>query len=201
MNFPRAFKSLTVLAGSILLVWAASLPALAEESANPTLLLVANPMVRGTIFEKSVVLAFRHKNQPAMGVILNKQGDRSLGDWLPDLAGSTNAGQRVFSGGPLSPKSLPYLIHRADNPGNALPILDGVWLGVSPDVLADIVQGEKDPDIRVFQGFAGWAPGQLEAEIRHGLWYILPVEDELLFSEKPELLWPQLIARYKENWI
>ena len=110
----------------------------------------------------------------------------------------------VFRGGPVAPNSALAL---AIVPGDTEPVgwraLDGsavmsrvglVDLDVPPELLAGGIAS-----FRVFAGYAGWAPGQLQAEIDEGAWYVLSGEPADAFAAEPERLWKVVLRRQGGN--
>ena len=151
-------------------------------------LLVAAPSIEDPHFARSVVLLLAHETtEGAMGVILNRPLDAVAGyptSPLHPWVESATAPAVLFEGGPVETTGFICL---AENGTTAA--------GVSS---VDII--EDDPGLvtvphRVFRGYAGWAPGQLEAEILVGGWYVLPAIPGDAFSKDPAGLWRAVLAR------
>ena len=148
-------------------------------------LLVAAPMLRDPNFYRTVVLILRHDEDGAMGVVLNRPSAERAEAYLPEWAEQLEPEATVFVGGPVQPEvaigfSRPFELSQPDT-----GLVD---LTTSGD---DYSNGP----IRVFAGYAGWGPEQLEAELEESAWIVLPPDWGDLFCEDPERLWSQVLAR------
>lgn len=143
-------------------------------------------------FRHTVVLIGEHNAEGALGVVLNRALDVTVQEILPPLAHLVPEKDPLFQGGPVQPES-PVLLVEALHPGVLdLPVFDSIGFLVG-DVPADI-----QPSLlrsRVYAGYAGWAPGQLEAEMEADSWILDPARVEDVFTENPELLWSRVLQR------
>jgi putative transcriptional regulator len=81
-------------------------------------------------------------------------------------------------------------------PKGAIEVLDGVYLSMSQELLRELLARDKPVEgLRVYAGYAGWAPGQLEFEISRGDWHLAQADAQTIFAQDPELLWPKLFQR------
>jgi len=164
-------------------------------------LLVATPLLGDPNFRRTVVLIVEHEEiQGTLGVVLNRptavEVSQVLGQWT-DLTSEPSV---VFRGGPVAPSSALAL---ALIPGSDEPIgwraLDGApalaRLGLLDLDTPPKLLGPAITSMRVYAGYAGWSPGQLEAEIDEGAWYVLSAEPGDVFVPEPELLWRQVLRR------
>jgi len=161
-------------------------PARAQLEAQ-AMLLVARPPLSSPLFGQSVVLVTRHGRSAPFGVILNR----------PGRAAADVADERFYLGGPVAPRTRPFLIEMAGGaPPDLLPLGQEVYLGFGDGRLAELSTREPRPRrIRRFVGFSGWGHGQLENEIARGDWLLLPLEADLLFREDAAGLWHELLQR------
>ena len=164
-------------------------------------LLVATPMLGDPNFKRTVVLIVEHEDvQGTLGVVLNRPTEISVGQVLEQWTEYTTEPSVVFRGGPVSPTSALAL---AMVPGTDEPLgwraLDGapalarlglVDLDTPPGLLATQITS-----LRVYAGYAGWSPGQLEVEIAEGAWYVLPAQPSDVFAADPARLWRQVLRR------
>jgi putative transcriptional regulator len=158
-------------------------------------LLVATPVLGDDNFDRSVVLLLEHADEGALGLVLNRPSGLDVEDPLPEWRRFTRQPEVVFIGGPVSRSSV-IALARLDGDVTALAweqVLGPVGvvdLSRDPDAMADSLAA-----VRVFAGYAGWGPGQLEAEIGEGAWYVVAAEVADVFTETPERLWYQVLAR------
>ena len=143
-------------------------------------------------FRHTVVLIGEHNSEGALGVILNRELDVSVTDAVPALATLVAAGEMLFEGGPVDRLS-PVLLADFDTPDRAdLLVFETVGFVVG-DVPAE-VRGHLRR-ARVYAGYSGWSPGQLEAEIEAGAWLTDAALPDDVFTPEPNLLWSRVVKR------
>lgn len=163
-------------------------------------LLVATPELTGPEFERTVVLVIEHDwATGALGVVLNRPLPVPVGAELPAWADSSVVAEPavVFSGGPVEDDSV--LLVALAQPGSAPQELRAVTprVAVVPfTVSADEAYRWSD-GVRVFAGYAGWAAGQLEAEVEGGYWYVVDSEPGDLVCAEPTGLWRSVLRRQR----
>jgi putative transcriptional regulator len=160
-------------------------------------LLIAAPQLLDPNFRRTVVLIADHSEEGAMGVILNRPSGMTVSVAAPDLEEMIGPEAPIFAGGPVQPTSGVVL---ADVPDGAAlpaesgePIFGDVVLVPGLGELSDVV--DRAARLRVFAGYAGWGPGQLEAELARDDWFTEPAEDSDVFSEDAESLWATVLER------
>jgi putative transcriptional regulator len=125
------------------------------------------------------------------GVIINRPTQMSVAQLFPDLKALTKLHDRVYFGGPVEFGTVWFLFRAATPPEHALPACDGVYFSANRELLLKLLGRDKPMDgLRIFLGYAGWAPGQLEAEIAHGDWTLQRAKPEAIFNGKSEHPWP-----------
>ena len=159
-------------------------------------LLVATPPLEDPNFDRTVVYVLEHHEAGALGVIINRPTAEQLEEPLDRWSELQAAPGAVFAGGPVEPDALIALAHtNVDIDGNEdlSPVAGDV---ASADLTVDpaLLGGTVDA-VRVFRGYAGWGPGQLEGEIEAGAWLVLDTEPGDVFSEAPEQLWRDVLRR------
>ena len=164
-------------------------------------LVVATPQLDDPNFARTVVLLLQADEEDgALGLVLNRPTGTGVDEVLPDWAALTAAPGVVFTGGPVQPQAAICLGHRRVGgpelasyaelegvPGGAVGTVD---LDAAPEDLARAV-GE----VRVFAGYAGWSPGQLEAEVEEGAWWVLDSLPADPFDPRPDELWQRVLRR------
>jgi putative transcriptional regulator len=157
-------------------------------------LLVATPPLVDPNFDRSVVLLLEHGEEGALGIILNRPTDATLASVLPEWQAHATAPGVIFSGGPVAPEAVIALARggTADTPGwvSVLGDVGSVDVGNDPAELGYALEA-----MRVFVGYAGWAPGQLEAELEQDAWFVVTTRASDPFSADPEHLWRDVLRR------
>ena len=143
-------------------------------------------------FRHTVVLVGVHNAEGALGVVLNRALDATVQDILPSLAHLVAPGAPLYQGGPVRPTSAVLLAELATADLADLLVFGSIGFLVG-DVREDIASSIRRA--RVFAGYSGWGPGQLEAEMERGSWITDPARDEDVFTDAPELLWTRVLER------
>src|SRR5512138_840879 len=150
-------------------------------------LLLDSGQLRGSFFQRTVVLICQHDAEGAFGLVLNRATGSEAGDMVvADLPEALKASP-LYMGGPVQPSALSFLhtdAFIAD--ANVMPNLS---LGHSLDNLIEIGESFSPTQrIKMFAGYAGWSPGQLEDEIKRDAWLTHPASLDLVFDAEPEQL-------------
>lgn len=172
-------------------------PALAQDGVVPARghFLVATRQVQDPMFGGSVILLF-HAGQGAMGLIVNRQTGRRLGELAPDDPTLRERDDLVFLGGPVEAAALIVLLR--DAAAREGTIVGDVRAAIRREEVEDVLgDGAATGPIRFYAGHAGWAPGQLEHEIARGDWLVVDARPEQVFAKEPAELWPDLIRRHE----
>lgn len=163
-------------------------------------LLVATPSLEDPNFDRTVVLILQHDDEDgAMGLVLNRPSGLPLEEELGDWGALAAPPDEVFIGGPVQPEvaiALGWLTPDSGVPDGVQPVLDRlgvVDLRRSPDDLPQLMA------VRVFAGYAGWAAGQLEAEIASGSWFTLDADPWDPATADPDGLWRQVFRRQSDR--
>lgn len=166
-------------------------------------LLLDGGQLGGSWFHRAVVLVCEHNAEGAFGLVLTKPSDTRVEDVLDEDLGPIG-GQVLCGGGPVQPTVLSFL--RRVDPVVALPVstqaavLPEVWLGHQLEDLVDLGRSAPTPgSVRVFAGYSGWSPGQLDGEMRRRAWLSAKATPELLFEVPPEDLWRHILRR-RRRW-
>lgn len=160
-------------------------------------LLVATPPLSDDNFDRTVVYMLEHHDEGAIGVVLNRPTDEALDEPLDRWIDLQSRPSAIFAGGPVETSALIALarVRRplADDEEHLSPVVGSI---ASADLAVDpmLVAGDVAA-LRVFRGYAGWGPGQLEGEIDAGAWMVLDAEDGDVFSPEPTDLWRTVLRR------
>lgn len=166
-------------------------------------LLVATDELQDPRFVRTVVYMVHHDAGGAMGLILNRPiGEASISELLERLgmeSKGVNGEVRVHFGGPVEP-GRGFILHTADYKiAGTQVVRDGIAMTSRPEILRAIGTGTGPRRSLFALGYAGWAPGQLEAEIKAGAWEIVPADEALVFDEHYEKKWERAMARRTIN--
>ncbi len=145
--------------------------------------LLAMPGQAGSYFGNSIIYLCEHNDEGAMGIIVNKPMDLLLGDLLQQLGfeSKVESDSEVLEGGPVQTERG-FILHSDDKRFDAsLELGEGLVLTTARDVLESIGRAEGPNDYLVALGYAGWADGQLEAEIAENAWLTCPASTDILF--------------------
>lgn len=155
-------------------------------------LLVATEKLGDPNFAESVVLLVQHDDEEGtVGVILNRRTKVPLTRLFPDIKGAP--ADPIFMGGPVALTSAQALLKLPAGKDEARHISGDLYVTGSKDMIEASVRSHAKPsDFRLYVGYAGWAPGQLETEIRMGAWSVLSPRPGLVFDPDPDSLWDRL---------
>ncbi len=174
-------------------------------------LLLDSGQLAGSFFQRTVVLVCQHNAEGAFGLILNRATGSKVGDVIvADLPDALKESE-LFLGGPVQPAALSFL--HSDNfipEPNDLPKLEpgesggivfpNLSLGHSLDELVEIGESfSTAKKVKMFAGYAGWSPGQLEDELKRKSWITYPASLELVFETPPSDLWRKIL-KAKGGW-
>ncbi|MFT4178640.1 MAG: YqgE/AlgH family protein [Thermomonas sp.] len=149
-------------------------------------LLVALPSLHDPNFERSVTLICQHDGDGAMGVVVNRPSEYTVGDVLQQMGIDSDdeklQSRIVLAGGPVHPERG-FVLHDGQRTwDSSLEVGDGLYLTTSRDVLEAMARGEGPAQAVVALGCAGWGAGQLEQELVDDSWLMVPSRNELLFD-------------------
>ncbi|MBI5104961.1 MAG: YqgE/AlgH family protein [Solirubrobacterales bacterium] len=156
-------------------------------------LLIAAPTLPDPNFARTVVAIANHDDEGALGVVLNRPSDTEVADAAPELADLVEPGDLVHVGGPVQPQAIVVLAD-FDEPGEAAFVIAGTVGLVSDRTALERLPGVSSRR-RVFAGYAGWGPGQLEAELEREDWIVEAARPEDVFTDAPEHLWSTVLDR------
>ncbi len=145
-------------------------------------LLVATPNGGDPNFDGTVVFVIDHDEEGALGVVVNRPTETPVAMHLPELADAVSAPDVFFEGGPVAPDN----VLGVGRVGEQLSLVD----------LEAVSTGESRPDgLRLFAGYSGWGPGQLDGELLAGAWIVVKGYDGDVLGPHPEGLWREVLRR------
>ena len=178
--------------GALLLLFGTSWPTVAGDARPLTaILLIARSELPDPNFGGAVVLVMNNVGAGPVGVIINRPTQVSVARLFPDLENLAQLHDKVYFGGPVEFGSVWFLFRAAKPPEHAIQACDGVYFSANRELLMQLLHRDKPMDgLRIFIGYSGWGPGQLEAEIAHGDWSMEHAAADAIFKRKSEHPWP-----------
>ena len=155
-------------------------------------LLIAGPSLVDPNFRRTVVLLGEHSEEGAMGVILNRPSEASVDQAVPELSALVDGSGIVHVGGPVQPSAIVVLAEFVEPERAGSLVLEAIGFlpsEVDPDDLGELRR------TRVFAGYAGWGPHQLEDELEEGSWIVEPALPEDVFTGASDDLWSEVLRR------
>lgn len=173
-----------------------------DESLAKGKFLVASRKLKDPNFREAVVLLIDYQVHGALGLVINHPTEARLSSLLPEIEGLSRRMDRIFLGGPVGRGGLMMLIQSTRKPENSRPVFDGIYVSSSMRVLKQMTEDPAPKDkFRVYVGYSGWAPGQLDREVLRGDWHVLKAETETVFNRAPSKIWDELIDRGTQKWV
>jgi putative transcriptional regulator len=165
----------------------------AEEVSEP-IILVAKPELRDKLYGSSILVVTPLGGDQHVGFIVNRPTTTSLAAIFPEHGPSHKVVDPVYLGGPVGTQLIFAMVQRSDSPGaNSLAVMPGLYVAFDAAVVDRIIESEAD-HARFMAGLVAWRPGELQAEIEAGAWYVL-APDPAIVMRKPEGLWEDLVRR------
>ena len=163
----------------------------ADTKSLNAILIVARDHLPDSNFADSIVLVMNNLGPGPVGIIINRPMPVPVSHLFPDIGRLAQARDKVYFGGPVDFGSVWFLFRADRPPEHAIQACDGVYLSADRELLLQLLGRNKPMDsLRIFLGHAGWAPGQLEAEIERHDWTSKRAEMDAIFSGKSEHPWP-----------
>jgi putative transcriptional regulator len=156
-------------------------------------LLISEPFLPDPNFERTVVLICENNEDGSIGFILNKPSLVNLDDVFEELG---NFKKKLLVGGPVQQDSMHFIHRSLTNVDGGTKIGDGIYWGGNFEQLKILMKENRvDPgDVLYFLGYSGWAPGQLDEELRENSWIVSPdATAAQVFDLDPELLWQEVL--------
>jgi putative transcriptional regulator len=170
---------------ALLLVFLAAATAAQDAEPPNGVLLIAKPALADPNFRETVVLVTQTQDAQTVGVILNR----------PTQAKHAKTGEALYFGGPVLRGVLAALFRSERAPeAPAFHVLKGIYLTMDPRNI-EALPARPGQRYRLYDGFAGWLPRQLEGEIARDSWYVLPASEELVFRKDTAGMWRELVGK------
>ncbi len=164
--------------------------------------LIASRQLLDPQFAETVVLLIEYNQHGAMGVIINRPSELKLSAVLPEIEVLRQRPDTIYLGGPVAKNQLLLIIRTSSPPEGSRLVFKDIHLSSSQAVIQRMIKNpEGEERFRVYAGYAGWAPGQLDNEIATGGWHVLRADAETVFDKSASEIWPDLIHRSSAQWV
>ncbi len=154
-------------------------------------LLVSSPALVDPNFRRTVVLMTHHDADGAVGIVLSRPSELAISEAVPDLGPLPYVDEVVYVGGPVQPEAVVVLVEFDQLDEQAEPIVGNVAY-LPPERAEDELPLRR---ARVFAGYSGWGPGQLEGELEEPAWIVVAAEPDDVFASDPDALWRNVAER------
>jgi putative transcriptional regulator len=175
------------------IAWAA--PVRATDPDDDSIILVAKRQLQDKLYGSTIVLTRPIGAERHVGFIINKPTQVTLAKLFPGHEPSKKVVDPVFLGGPVSPEVIFALVQGKQSPGGrSIKILDDLYLAIDGDVVDSVIE-KQSSHARFFAGMVLWRPGELDEELKRGLWYVLDAKSDLALRKSTEGMWEELVGR------
>lgn len=158
--------------------------------------LVAGRDMRDPRFRQSVILLARHGDEGTIGFAVNRPTTISLAQALPELEALESAEQPLFFGGPVATDRMMFLVKSKKSLEHAEHVMADMYVSGSASLLVQMLSAGKTlQELRVYAGYAGWSPGQLQGELDRGDWHLVAGDVQTVFDAHPLEVWSRLIEK------
>ena len=153
-------------------------------------LLIANGSLFGPAFRQTVILMAEHNDDGALGLVLNRPSAMEV-ELDSSVARLPLIETRVYAGGPVQEENVTVVAEYETPDPRAHMVFDSVGLPrfENDDPFVGIARA------KVFAGYSGWGPGQLEGEIETGSWIIEPASVDVVFDMAPDVMWREVLRK------
>ena len=157
-------------------------------------LLLDHGKLAGSFFHRTVILVCQHDSEGAFGLVLNRATGNNVGEALVANLPEDLKEKPLYLGGPVQPQALSFLHSDVFLP--EAEVLPNLSLGHSLDGLMELAESySASKQMKIFAGYAGWSPGQLDDEMKRDTWVTHPASIDLVFHPEPEKLWQTLLRQ------
>jgi putative transcriptional regulator len=170
-----------------------------QEGRANSLFLVAKPGLVDPNFARTVVLVTQAEDASTVGVIVNRPTKLTAQEVLPRELPAGNYRDPIYLGGPVMRQAIVAVFRSESVPqAPAFPVLKDVYLTMHPDNLRKLL-ADGAGRYRLYAGFSGWAPRQLESEFMRDGWYVLPADEATIFRSATEGMWEELVEKARRR--
>lgn len=155
-------------------------------------LLISEPFMNDPNFKRSVVLLASHNEEGSVGFVLNRPMELKLEQIIE---GFDHCNLPVWDGGPVQRDGLFFVHTLGDAIPDSIPVLGDLYWNGNFETVKALIRGKKisNKELRMFIGYSGWAPGQLENEVKNNSWLVSPASIDIVMTNDWEKLWKEVV--------
>jgi putative transcriptional regulator len=167
-----------------------------EQSLSAGKFLIASKNLKHPHFAETIILLVKYSFLGAAGLIINRPTETELHRVLPNVKGLEKIPESLYFGGPIDMSQITMIIQSPSKPEESEKLFDDIYISNSLNLLERIIEN-RNPEqrFRLYSGYAGWGPGQLESEIERNDWIILKGDPDVLFDKAPDKIWQKLVPQ------
>jgi putative transcriptional regulator len=189
LSIPALFLAAFAIAA---IAWAS--PARAADTTE-SIILVAKRQLQDKLYGSTIIIARPIGAERHVGFILNKPTQMTLGKLFPRHEPSRKVVDPVFLGGPVSPEVIFALVQGRESPGGrSIRILDDLYLAIDSEVVDRVIE-KRPAQARFLAGMVMWRPGELNDEVKRGLWYLVDAKADIVLRKPTDSVWEELVLR------
>ena len=159
-------------------------------------LLVSMPQLNDPNFARAVILLCEHGEDGAFGLVLNRRTEARASSVVHlNPPPASDSGLSLWIGGPVEPERGWILLGEKPSDAEAVGVGDHIYLSTSQDLLRRLLEHPAPPQTRLLTGYAGWSPGQLDAELSASAWLTAEADRDIIFDTQPDDMWEAAIRR------
>ena len=164
--------------------------------------LIANPVLPDPNFSRTVVLLCNHDDEGSFGLVINRSALINSKEVFKEMGMSGFPSGKIYVGGPVSPSQVFYLCRSEEPLPQLETICDGVYLGMSAELLDNLMTRFKDPEknIRFYLGYSGWGAGQLADEMTRLSWLTSQACSKFVFQENEDGIWANVVRSLGKDY-
>ena len=181
-------------AGLMLAPWSCPAQSMRPESLAQGKIIVTPRDSPDPHFANSVIVLAHYDQTGALGLMIHYKSDLPIQRVFAGIKGAERRSDTLFVGGPVGMPAILALMRSKTPPPGASPVIGNLYLMTSKrSIEATLNEGRPASELRIFIGYAGWGPEQLEREVKRSGWYIFDYDAGTVFDEHPDTLWDRMI--------
>ncbi len=156
------------------------------------ILLIAEPFLKDTNFQRSVVLLCEHQQNGTFGITINRETEEMVSSYMDELPACDFP---IYDGGPVSRDHIHFLHLYPESIPGGQHITDGIYWGGDFEKVAALIKKKRldKNKIRFYLGYSGWSASQLDDEMKEKSWLTVPASKELVFHNTPKQIWKDAV--------